>query len=158
MLHAAKQGHATVVQMLLARLESPEPLVDGSGRTALSHASEWGHHAVMTFLLASNKVHPNEESDIIQLPLFQAVKVPRASYKAIQLQVYQTSLARSECTWGFKDLGQHMARNSVEINLGIPWINWIKPLQVHKSSFLGTGLVNVASKQITIKRDGRIIL
>lgn len=88
MLHVAKQGHATVVHILLARLESPEPLIDGSGRTALSHASEWGHHAVMTFLLASNKVHPNEESDISQLPLFQAVKVPRTSYKAIQLQVY----------------------------------------------------------------------
>ena len=69
LLHAAQNGQAEVVKILLGRGEVNPNEPDDHGNTALSQAASWGHENVVRILLGGRGVGPGGQDNGSQTPL-----------------------------------------------------------------------------------------
>ncbi|KAJ5766975.1 ankyrin repeat domain-containing protein 50 [Penicillium nucicola] len=83
---AAKQGHESIVKLLLDREDIKPDLENNRYRTPLSLAAEQGHLPVVDLLLRQNEVNPNSKDYYDQTPLSFAAEHGHVSVVELLLQ------------------------------------------------------------------------
>lgn len=83
---AAKQGHDSIVKLLLDRDDIKPDLGNSQGRTPLSFAAEHGHAPVVKLLLRQNNVNPNSKDYYDRTPLSFAAEHGHISVVELLLQ------------------------------------------------------------------------
>ena len=83
---AAKQGHGSIVKLLLDRDDIKPDLENSQGRTPLSFAAEHGHIHVVDLLLRQNNVNPNSKDYYDRTPLSFAAEHGHISVVELLLQ------------------------------------------------------------------------